>query len=140
METTFPLPSSDTVEQEEGTTLRPRFDINGLITAVTTDHQSGEVLMVAHMNAEALERTMATGIAHYWSRSRKTLWKKGESSGALQIVRQIRIDCDQDAVWLKVVCERKEDTCHTGRESCFYRAISPDDGRLKILVAPPSAD
>ena len=124
----FAPPSTDISEQEEGTVLRPRFDAAGLITAVATDHQSGELLMVAHMNAEALDRTMASGYAHYWSRSRRSLWKKGESSGALQIVKEIRVDCDQDAVWLKVECQRREDTCHTGRTTCFYRVV--EDGGL----------
>ncbi|ORE98733.1 phosphoribosyl-AMP cyclohydrolase [Aurantimonas sp. 22II-16-19i] len=132
----FSAPSTDKSEQEEGASLRPRFDANGLITAVTTDHASGDLLMVAHMNAEAFDRTLATGYAHYWSRSRGTLWKKGESSGALQVVREIRVDCDQDAVWLKVECERREDTCHTGRTSCFYRVVRTEDRRLETVIDP----
>ena len=130
----FSAPSTDHSQQEEGTTLRPRFDANGLITAVATDAGTGDLLMVAHMNAEALERTIATGYAHYWSRSRKALWKKGESSGALQHVREMRVDCDQDAVWLRVECERRDDTCHTGRTSCFYRVISSGDGTLTTTI------
>ncbi|MBP0615008.1 phosphoribosyl-AMP cyclohydrolase [Jiella mangrovi] len=130
----FDPPSSSAPEQEEGQTLRPRFDANGLVTAVATDHASGDLLMVAHMNAEALDRTLASGYAHYWSRSRKALWKKGESSGALQLVKEIRVDCDQDAVWLKVECQKREDTCHTGRTTCFYRTVRSDDRSLETVV------
>lgn len=126
----FAVPSPLPVEQEEGTQLRPRFDAAGLVTAVVTDHASGDLLMVAHMNAEALAQTLATGLAHYWSRSRSALWKKGETSGALQKIREIRVDCDQDAIWLKVEVEKPEDTCHTGRNTCFYRRIGPDGHSL----------
>ncbi|NDW03266.1 phosphoribosyl-AMP cyclohydrolase [Jiella pacifica] len=132
----FSAPSTDRSEQEEGSVLRPRFDANGLITAVATDAETGELLMVAHMNAEALERTIATGYAHYWSRSRRALWKKGESSGALQHVREMRVDCDQDAVWLRVECKRRDDTCHTGRTSCFYRIIQAGGGALATVIDP----
>ncbi|WP_061932414.1 phosphoribosyl-AMP cyclohydrolase [Aureimonas sp. AU22] len=127
----FPLPGRK-AELEEGTVLTPRFDAAGLITAVVTDVESGGLLMVAHMNAEALDLTLRTGIAHYWSRSRGKLWKKGETSGALQDVREVRVDCDQDAIWLKVSVAKPEDTCHTGRETCFYRRVSlgSDGGRL----------
>lgn len=114
---------SDKREREEGETLSPRFDAAGLVTAVVTDAGSGELLMVAHMNAEALDLTLRTGTAHYFSRSRNALWKKGETSGALQGVAEMRIDCDQDAIWLKVNVARPEDTCHTGRPTCFYRRI-----------------
>ncbi|WP_206453948.1 phosphoribosyl-AMP cyclohydrolase [Aurantimonas marina] len=124
----FDRPSADPSEQEEGTRLRPRFDADGLVTAAVTDHASGELLMVAHMNDQALEATLSTGVAHYWSRSRNRLWKKGETSGALQNVREVRVDCDQDAVWLKVAVAKPEDTCHTGRTTCFYRVVA-DDGR-----------
>ncbi len=107
---------------EEGTTLSPRFDANGLLTAVVTDARTGDVLMLAHMNAEALAKTIETGEAWYFSRSRKRLWKKGEQSGHVQRVVELRIDCDQDAVWLKVE-QAGEGACHTGRRSCFYRAV-----------------
>ncbi|MER0237138.1 phosphoribosyl-AMP cyclohydrolase [Fulvimarina sp. MAC8] len=117
-------------EQEEGLTLRPRFDANGLVTAVVTDHESGRPMMVAHMNAEALDKTIETGIAHYWSRSRQTLWKKGETSGALQSVHAVHVDCDQDAVWLSVTSAKPEDTCHTGRPSCFYRKLDLQSRKL----------
>ena len=126
----FAAPSPNAAEQEEGTQLRPRFDAAGLVTAVVTDHESGTLLMVAHMNAEALAQTLATGVAHYWSRSRATLWKKGETSGALQTVREIRVDCDQDALWLRVAVAKPEDTCHTGRNTCFYRRIDADGHSL----------
>lgn len=106
---------------EEGLALLPKFDADGLVTAVVTDVISGDVLMVAHMNAEALAKTIATGEAWYFSRSRKKLWKKGESSGHVQRVAELRVDCDQDALWLKVE-QVGEGACHTGRRSCFYRA------------------
>lgn len=100
----------------------PRFDADGLVTAVVTDVKDGAVLMVAHMNAEALALTIETGVAHYWSRSRKALWKKGETSGFLQRVSELRIDCDQDAVWIAVE-QIGGAACHTGRRSCFYRRV-----------------
>jgi phosphoribosyl-AMP cyclohydrolase len=114
--------SSDDVE--EGVVLRPRFDAAGLITCVTSDAATGEVLMVAHMNEEALQKTVATGEAWYFSRSRQALWRKGETSGHVQRVAEIRIDCDQDAVWLRVE-QAGGAACHTGRRSCFYRAVVP---------------
>ena len=109
-------------EIEEGLTFAPRFGADGLITAVVTDAKSGDVLMVAHMNAEAVAKTIASGEAWYYSRSRKALWKKGESSGHVQRVVELRVDCDQDALWLKVE-QAGEGACHTGRRSCFYRAV-----------------
>lgn len=116
----FPLPGP-AAELEEGVRLTPKFDANGLVTCVTTDAASGDVLMVAHMNAEALAKTVATGEAWYFSRSRQALWRKGESSGHTQRVIEMRVDCDQDAIWLKV--EQVAGACHTGRHSCFYRAV-----------------
>jgi phosphoribosyl-AMP cyclohydrolase len=108
-------------ELEEGSVLTPKFGPDGLITCVVTDAASASVLMVAHMNAEALARTIATGVAWYFSRSRGALWRKGESSGHTQRVVEMRVDCDQDAVWIKV--EQTGGACHTGRRSCFYRAV-----------------
>jgi phosphoribosyl-AMP cyclohydrolase len=102
--------------------LAPKFDADGLVTCVATDARSGDVLMVAHMNAQALQRTIATGEAWYFSRSRRALWRKGESSGHVQRVVEMRIDCDQDAVWIRVEQEGAG-ACHTGRRSCFYRAV-----------------
>jgi phosphoribosyl-AMP cyclohydrolase len=111
-----------TDEVEEGRALAPKFDADGLVVCVATDARSGDVLMVAHMNADALRQTIATGQAWYFSRSRRTLWRKGESSGHAQRVVEMRIDCDQDAVWIKVEQEGAG-ACHTGRRSCFYRAV-----------------
>lgn len=109
---------------EAGPALNPKWDAAGLITAVASDAASGELLMVAHMNAEALAATLATGEAHYWSRSRGELWHKGATSGHTQRVLEMRIDCDQDAVWLKV--EPAGPACHTGERSCFYRRVTAD--------------
>jgi phosphoribosyl-AMP cyclohydrolase len=107
---------------EEGLAFAPQFGADGLVTAVVTDATSGEVLMVAHMDKDALRKTIATGEAWYYSRSRKQLWKKGESSGHVQRVIELRVDCDQDALWLKVE-QQGAGACHTGRRSCFYRAL-----------------
>ena len=114
-------PPGPSAALEEGVNLTPKFDANGLVICVTTDAGCGDVLMVAHMNAEALAKTIATGEAWYYSRSRQSLWKKGETSGHTQRVVEMRIDCDQDAVWIKV--EQVSGACHTGRHSCFYRAV-----------------
>jgi len=117
---------------EEGTAFAPKFDANGLITAIVTDAKSGELLMVAHMNKESLEKTVASGEAWYYSRSRKALWKKGETSGHVQRVVEMRVDCDQDAVWLKVE-QHGAGACHTGRRSCFYRAVPLGKGGAVTL-------
>ncbi len=114
-----PQPATDDVE--EGLTLRPKFDAAGLVTCVATDAGSGELLMVAHMNAEALQKTIQSGEAWYFSRSRGRLWRKGESSGHVQRVVEMRVDCDQDAIWIRV--EQAGAACHTGRRSCFYRSV-----------------
>ncbi len=121
------ISAADKKSLEEGKALTPRFDANGLVTAVVTDADDGTVLMLAHMNREALDLTVSTGIAHYYSRSRKQLWKKGETSGNFQTVTEARIDCDQDAIWLKVRVGGHAATCHTGRRSCFYRRIESTD-------------
>ena len=107
---------------KEGVAFAPKFDAEGLVTCVATDARSGVVLMVAHMNAQALQQTIATGEAWYFSRSRRALWRKGESSGHVQRVVEMRVDCDQDAVWIRVEQEGGG-ACHTGRRSCFYRAV-----------------
>ncbi|MBA2921227.1 phosphoribosyl-AMP cyclohydrolase [Sphingomonas sp. MAH-20] len=107
--------------REKGSKLDPKWDADGLITGVVTDSQSGELLMVAHLNAEALRLTMETGEAHFWSRSRARLWRKGETSGHVLRVVELRVDCDQDALWLKV--EAAGPACHTGARSCFYRRV-----------------
>lgn len=112
------------IEQvEEGQELAPKLDEDGLIACVTTDADSGEVLMLGYMNREALEKTIQTGEAHYWSRSRKTLWHKGATSGLVQTVEEMRIDDDQDAVWLRVRVSGSGASCHVGYRSCFYRRI-----------------
>ena len=114
--------SSDSKDIEEGLSFRPKFDASGLVTCVATDAATSEVLMVAHMNEEALRKTIATGEAWYFSRSRQALWRKGESSGHTQRVAEMRIDCDQDTVWIKVE-QKGPGACHTGRRSCFYRVV-----------------
>ena len=111
-------------DRENGGELLPRWDKTGLVTAVLTDRTSGELLMVAHMNADALDRTIDTGEAWFWSRSRARMWKKGETSGHVMRVAEMRIDCDQDTVWLKV--DPAGPACHTGERSCFYRRIEGD--------------
>jgi phosphoribosyl-AMP cyclohydrolase len=113
---------------ERGAEIAPRFDANGLVAAIAQDADTGEVLMFAWMNAQALRLTLDTGVAHYWSRSRQSLWKKGETSGQLQLVEEIRIDCDQDAVLLKVRPQGDGGACHVGFRSCFYRVVV--DGKL----------
>jgi phosphoribosyl-AMP cyclohydrolase len=125
-------PEPDQREREEGIVFAPRFDAKGLVTAVVTDAGDGMLLMVAHMNEEALRLTLETGIAHYWSRSRRSLWKKGETSGNLQHLVEMRVDCDQDAVWLKVEVVGDGATCHTGRRSCFYRIVETDDTEPRL--------
>lgn len=110
--------------RESGAVLDPKYDGNGLLTAVVTDHESGDVLMVAHMNAQALALTRETGIAHFWSRSRQSLWKKGETSGHILTVVEMRVDCDQDALWVRA--KPAGPACHTGEASCFYRRVTAD--------------
>jgi phosphoribosyl-AMP cyclohydrolase len=109
-------------EIEEGQAFAPKFDVGGLIVCVVTDVQTGAPLMVAHMNAQALERTLESGEAWFYSRSRQALWKKGETSGHVLRVAEMRVDCDQDALWLQVQ-QVSAGACHTGRRSCFYRAV-----------------
>lgn len=128
MTISFASPSADKDALEGTGAFTPKFDANGLVTAVVTDAGDGELLMVAHMNAEALALTLETGIAHYFSRSRNKIWKKGETSGNLQTVVEFRTDCDQDAVWLKVKVAGHDATCHTGRRSCFYRSVKIENG------------
>lgn len=110
-------------EVEQGARLAPRFDADGLIPAIVTDARSGEVLMLAWMNAEALARTIESRIGHFWSRSRGRPWVKGEESGNLLHVEELRTDCDQDAVWLTVRVAGAGVACHTGERTCFYRSV-----------------
>ena len=131
----FDAPSPDKLVLEEGLTFSPKFDANGLVTAVVTDAHDNALLMVAHMNAEALSLTLETGIAHYFSRSRNKIWKKGETSGNLQTVVELMTDCDQDALLLKVSVGGHDATCHTGRRSCFYRKVILTDGVAKLTIA-----
>ena len=125
--------SADLNDIEEGLTFRPKFDSAGLVTCVATDALTGEVLMVAHMNDEALRKTIASGEAWYFSRSRNALWRKGETSGQTQRVVEMRLDCDQDAVWIRV--EQVGAACHTGRRSCFYRKVEPGEGGPRLSFA-----
>ncbi|MGA7074743.1 phosphoribosyl-AMP cyclohydrolase [Bradyrhizobium sp.] len=122
--------SSDSNAIEEGLSFQPKFDASGLVTCVATDASTSEVLMVAHMNEEALRRTIASGEAWYYSRSRQALWRKGETSGHVQRVVEMRMDCDQDAVWIRV--EQAGAACHTGRHSCFYRKVEAADGGARL--------
>ena len=121
---------------EEGTVFRPRFDRDGLIACITLDASDGTVLMLAHMNAEALRLTLETGIAHYWSRSRQSLWRKGDTSGQTQAVVEIRTDCDQGALLMRVKPGGDGGACHTGRRSCFYRILRPGDGETQLALDP----
>ena len=129
----FPAPGSK-AELEEGTVLSPRFGADGLITCITTDFATGEILMVAHMNAEALARTIETGEAWYWSRSRGELWHKGATSGQIQTVKEMRVDCDQDALLLRVQVAGNGGCCHTGRRSCFYRKVETSGGEPRLVI------
>ena len=117
----------DTVE--ETTEFRPRFDAAGLITCVTVAADA-RVLMVAHMNADALRRTIETGVVHYWSRSRGALWRKGDTSGQVQRLLELRVDCDQDVLLARVAVGGDGGACHTGRPTCFYRVVAPDGATL----------
>ena len=118
-------------EQDETKELRPKFDADGLIAAIAQDVETGEVLMLAWMNADALDQTIRTGRATYWSRSRQALWVKGETSGHTQEIADILVDCDQDAVLLKV--RQRGGACHTGRESCFYRQVDSSGATLSFI-------
>ncbi|MCC7253128.1 phosphoribosyl-AMP cyclohydrolase [Hyphomicrobium sp.] len=117
---------------EQGLAFQPKFDADGLIAAIVTDAGTGQVLMFAWMNAEALRLSLSTGIAHFWSRSRGRLWQKGEESGNTLAIREARVDCDQDAIWLRVEVGGAGAACHTGARSCFYRTLElgPDGPAL----------
>jgi phosphoribosyl-AMP cyclohydrolase len=128
-------PPGDKAALEEGLAFTPKFDRDGLITVVAVGAAHGEVLMVAHMNAQSLARTLETGEAWYWSRSRQALWRKGETSGQLQRVIEMRTDCDQDALVIRVEVGGDGGCCHTGRHSCFYRVVAGTDGSSVRLAA-----
>lgn len=130
----YPDPLALKADQDETEELRPNFNADGLIAAIAQDSETGEVLMLAWMNAEALSKTIETGKATYWSRSRQSLWVKGETSGNTQNVLEIRIDCDQDAVLM--IVQQTGGACHTGRQSCFYRSIVESGDRLLHMSGP----
>jgi phosphoribosyl-AMP cyclohydrolase len=137
-----PFAARTTVKQvEEGLALAPKFDCDGLIPCVTTDANTGEVLMLGYMNSEALQKTITTGEAHYWSRSRQCLWRKGATSGLVQQVVETRIDDDQDAVWLRVQIGSSGASCHVGYRSCFYRSVElrgPSGGPARLVFTEAS--
>ena len=137
----FPARTTST-EIELGTTLQPKFGADGLIPCITQDAITGEVLMFAFMNAEALALTIGTGVAHFWSRSRAALWKKGAESGNVFNVVEMRTDCDQDVLWVRVAVDGDAHACHTGRRSCFYRLVPVPGvaGTATHLVLAPDAD
>lgn len=128
----FP-PPGPSAELETTREFTPKFDKDGLVTAIVTDYESGDLLMVAHMNNVALDLTINTGESHFWSRSRQEIWHKGETSGTTQQVHEIRTDCDQDAVWLKVSVRGVGATCHTGMLGCFYRRVELTDGTARLI-------
>ena len=127
----------ETSDREEGLAFEPKFGVDGLATCVAVDASRGEVLMVAHMNEAALRATLATGVLHYWSRSRSALWRKGETSGQTQTLVELRVDCDQDAFLALVEVGGDGGACHTGRRSCFYRRVKTDGdtARLAFIVS-----
>jgi len=126
--------------REEGREFLPKFDAEGLATCIALDAERGDVLMVAHMNAEALEKTLATGIVHYWSRSRNALWRKGDTSGQTQTLVEMRVDCDQDAFLAFVRVGGDGGACHTGRRSCFYRRVMRENGETRLVeIESPKA-
>lgn len=131
-------PRGTTEEIEHGAVFQPKFGPDGLIPAVVTDADTGDVLMFAWMNDEALALTIESGLAHFWTRSRQRIWKKGEESGNLLRISQIRTDCDQDAIWLEAHVEGDGVACHTGARSCFYRAVSAErtaEGAVRLASA-----
>ena len=135
----FPAPGA-AADLEEGLALTPKFDADGLVTAVATDAVSGDVLMVAHMNAQALAKTIASGEAWYFSRSRGALWRKGDTSGQTQTLVELRVDCDQDAFLALVEVGGDGGACHTGRHSCFYRRVERDGDAARLaFIEPPMA-
>ena len=125
-----------TADVEHGREFAPRFSAEGLITCVTVDARDGAVLMLAHMNAQALQKTLETGIVHYWSRSRGQLWRKGDTSGQIQRLKELRVDCDQDALLARVEVGGDGGACHTGRRSCFYRAVRWEQGEARLAFLP----
>jgi phosphoribosyl-AMP cyclohydrolase len=125
--------SSNDETLEEGAQFAPRFSSDGLIVCVTVDDRSGDVLMLANMNREALDKTLESGIMHYWSRSRAALWRKGDTSGQIQSLVEMRVDCDQDALLARVNVGGDGGACHTGRRSCFYRRVEGADAGVRLV-------
>ena len=119
-------------DREEGLAFQPKFGADGLLTCVAVDAGDGAVLMVAHMNADALQKTLDTGVVHYWSRSRGQLWRKGDTTGQTQSLVELRVDCDQDALVARVNVGGDGGACHTGRRSCFYRKVEFGDGGARL--------
>jgi phosphoribosyl-AMP cyclohydrolase len=134
MSFSFPEPGAHEA-LEEGLAFTPKFDRDGLIAAIVTDAKAGGVLMFAYMNADALKATIETGVAHFWSRSRGKIWRKGETSGHEMAIIEMRVDCDQDALWLSVDVAGTGAACHTGRKSCFYRGVKTGQGALGETLA-----
>ena len=133
--TPFPFALRSTkAELEEGSGFAPKFDADGLIVCITQEAGTGEILMVAYMNEQALRLTLETGAAHYWSRSRNQLWRKGDTSGQVQKVIEAATDCDQDAILLKVIAGGDGGACHTGRKSCFYRRVETANGGVRLVM------
>jgi phosphoribosyl-AMP cyclohydrolase len=126
-----------TSDREEGAAFNPKFGADGLVTCVTVDASHGDVLMVAHMNEAALRATLATGVVHYWSRSRGALWRKGDTSGQTQTLVEMRVDCDQDALLAFVTVAGDGGACHTGRRSCFYRRVEMDGDTPRLAFTEP---
>jgi phosphoribosyl-AMP cyclohydrolase len=130
--------AGETSDREEGLGFKPKFGPDGLATCVTVDSSRGDVLMVAHINEAALRATLATGVVHYWSRSREALWRKGETSGQTQTLVELRVDCDQDAFLALVEVGGDGGACHTGRRSCFYRRVETDGNAVRLALIEPS--
>ena len=128
-----------TSDREEGEAFEPKFGADGLATCVTVDASRGDVLMVAHMNEAALRQTLASGVVHYWSRSRGALWRKGDTSGQTQTLVEMRVDCDQDAFLAFVTVGGDGGACHTGRRSCFYRRVERGGGTARLAFIEPTA-
>ena len=128
------MSAADKNALEEGADFLPQFSADGLLVCVTVDDSNGDVLMLAHMNREALEKTLETGIVHYWSRSRQTLWRKGDTSGQIQTLVELRVDCDQDALLARVKVGGDGGACHTGRRSCFYRRVETTASGSRLTV------
>ncbi len=136
MTSTHFAPRGSRDDIEEGHTFQPRFDSDGLIVCITCEVHTGDILMVAYMNAESLRLTLETGIAHYWSRSRQSLWRKGDTSGQTQRVVEMRVDCDQDALQIRVEAGGDGKACHTGRRSCFYRRVEFAGAVASLVIDP----